>query len=935
MTRKTDRFNRFSVLFISALAYYIAGLVGLELAIPPGFASAVWPASGVALALMIMFPSIWVIVGTFVASFLLNIKLISGEWVSFDVSISVIPLCIASGAALQLWVGYWLYNRVIDKKITVDVGDTIIRFSLLVVPFSSLISASVGTLTLLRFEVIQQEEYLFSWMTWWLGDSIGILLFTPMLVVMFDDNSQFQFSRKLQIVVPSVLIFSCTCLLFFWSTESRHDNIAREFEDKANGYTQKIKERLKLSKSKLESYQAFFQASNYISFKEFESYSKTLLADDGVLHGVGWTEVTAHADRAKVERDIRKQGYKDFEFKQPKNKTMVRVEDKNEYYPVLYIYPYKNNKQALGLDLSTLPGRLELLKKIQVTGKGRVTSPITLVQEKENEKAIIVYLPVWKKYPHDEVLRGYVSGVFRVSGILGSVVDRARANDIGVLIKDITDAVNPSYLIERLIPTHSYISDINQIVEFQDRTYQVTFSASKQYQSNNKDWISWIILICGFLIATLLQAFIMMMSGAIAHTNRIVDVKTKQLKEAITKAESANKAKSMFLANMNHELRTPLNAIIGLVNLCLKTQLTDKQAEYLYQSKLATQTLMSLINQSLDYAKIESGKLELERLEFDMAKVLQKMYAVFNTQAEQKGIKFILSVHDDIPRYLVGDSLRLEQVLLNICSNALKFTETGSVSLDVFSQSINQQSQSIIIKIKDSGIGISKAQQALLFQSFQQADNTTTRKYGGTGLGLAISKQLVELMGGRIIINSDIGEGCEFIITIPFNVNDHNVTFNSGSISSEDKMKGIEQTSNTDPQSSLVGIRILLVEDIEINRMIARELLESRGAKVSEAFDGQQALDVLNTAEGFDVVLMDIQMPVMDGFEATKALRAIPEFADLPVLAMTANAMNEDVQRCTEAGMDGHISKPIDETNMVTSILTAISQPRAQQWPRA
>lgn len=931
MTRKTDKINRFVVLFISALAYYIAGLVGLELAIPPGFASAVWPASGVALALMIMQPSIWVIVGTFVASFLLNITLISVEWASFDLSITVIPSLIASGAALQLLAGYFLYNRFIDKKITADVGDTIIRFSLLVVPLSSLISASVGTTTLLSFEVIEKEAYLFSWVTWWLGNSIGILLFTPMLAVMFDKKSQFQFSRKIQIVVPSIFIFSCTCLLFFWSIESRHDNMEREFEAKTNGYTQKIQERLKLSKGKIQSFQAFFQGSNYISFNEFEAYSKTLLAEENALHGVGWTEITAHEDRVKVESEIRKQGYDHFEFRRPENKVMVRVEDKSEYYPVLYIYPYKDNQQALGLDLSTLPGRLELLKKIQITGKGRVTSPITLVQEQKNEKAIIMYIPVWKKYPNDEKIRGYVSGVYRISGILGSVVEDARDNNIGFLMTDITDTEKTSYLIERSIPAHAYVIDKSKIIEFQDRKYQVVFSASIDYQLDNKDWISWIVLISGFLIAALLQAFILMMSGAIAHTNRIVDVRTKQLKDAINKAESANKAKSLFLANMNHELRTPLNAIIGLVNLCLKTTLTDKQADYLYQSKLATQTLMSLINQSLDYAKIESGKLELESLEFDMAKVLQKMHAVFNTQAEQKGIKFILSIHDDIPRYMVGDSLRLEQVLLNICSNALKFTEKGAVSLDVFSTPINQNTQRITIKIKDSGIGISKEQQTLLFQSFQQADNTTTRKYGGTGLGLAISKQLVELMGGSIIINSDIGEGCEFIISIDFNVSDNTDTFNNGSISGDAKTKNIEQTSHVGSQLNLADIRILLVEDIEINRMIATELLENHGAKVSQAFDGQQALDALNAGERFDVVLMDIQMPVMDGFEATKALRATPEFASLPVLAMTANAMNEDVQRCTEAGMNGHISKPIDETNMVTSILAVISQPRALQ----
>ena len=925
MTRESIQTNHFATFIISAFAYYLAGLIGLKLAIPPGFASAVWPASGVALALAMLLPSKTVALGTFLASFSLNFQLVASNNDSLNASHLVVPFFIALGAALQLVVGYLLFRYFLGRKMVSDVAHTIIRFSLIVVPVSCLISASVGTLTLIQNQVIAQSALVFTWFTWWVGDAIGLLLFTPMLIVLFASKKYFKFTRRVQIVMPTALIFTCASLLFFWSVDNSKKDMDRELDDKGKRYTQDIEQRLILSKSKLQSYQAFFQGSNYISFEEFEAYSKALFSNGNTLHGVGWTEVVSYSRRNEVVNLIKSQGYQDFEFKAPATNGMEKVGRKELYYPILYIYPYEKNKRALGLDLSELPGRLEILKKIEATGKGRVTAPITLVQEKENEKAFIIYLPVFEKYPNDEILRGYVSGVYRASGVLGDVLNDAEKNNMGIAISDITNKNNPIKLIERSVGTHTYTQSKQYEIKFQGSRYQVTILPGLAYKSNENGWVSWTILICGFLIAALLQAFILMMSGAIEHTNQVVKMKTNQLTLAMEKAESASKSKSMFLANMNHELRTPLNAIVGLVNLCLKTPLTEKQAEYLYQAKLATHTLMSLINQSLDFAKIESGKLELEELEFDLTELVKKIYAIFNMQAQQKNIEFKLHVDGELNRYFLGDALRIEQVLLNICSNAIKFTDEGSVALNIESNALTDDKDEILVKIKDSGIGISKEQQTILFQSFQQADNTTTRKYGGTGLGLAISKQLVELMGGSIVINSDIGMGCEFVIALPLIKRNQNQTFNDQTIASYHQPSEQQPDNAQVSQVNLDNVSVLLVEDIEINRMIATELLENHGAKVTEAFDGQQAIDALQIGAHFDVVLMDIQMPVMDGLEATRAIRLMPEFEYLPILAMTANAMNEDIANCKEAGMNGHIPKPIDESNMLSSILAVLS----------
>ena len=940
MTLSLLHTNRFATMVVAVLAYYLAGLIGLQLAIPPGFASAVWPASGVALALAVIFHATSVIVGTFLASFLLNLQLVMKASGDVNVSLAVVPFFIALGAALQAGVGARLFRYFSKQKLTSDMAHTITRFASIVVPVGCLVSASVGVATLRINDVISSDEMLFSWFIWWLGDGIGVLLFTPMLMVILADKRYFKFSRRFQVVVPTVFIFSCSSALFFWSVNNTQEALQSEFDRKAKRYSQNIAERLELSKSKVQSYQAFFQGSNYISYNEFEQFSKALLGKVNTLHGVGWTEITPHRERKNTVNALREQGYPDFEFTAPSQDGMVKLRIKDVYYPVLYVYPYEQNRRALGLDLSELPGRLDILNSIEQTGKGRVTPPITLVQENENERSFIIYLPVWKKYTNNEELRGFISGVYRASGILGSVLNDAQKHNIGILISDISSKSGAEVLIERAVSAHSFIEANQFTIDFHGSQYQIVISPSAEYVSNVNDWVSWVILICGFFISALVQAFILMMSGAIEHTNEMVKRKTKQLTLAIEKAQSASQAKSMFLANMNHELRTPLNAIIGLVTLCLKTDLSNKQASYLQDAKLATHTLMSLINQSLDYAKIESGKLELEKIEFDLSDVIKKIYAVFQMQAKQKGIDFKLIIDTHINRMFMGDPLRIEQVLLNLCSNALKFTDVGSVSINVTAKTISHQHEEVIIRIKDSGIGISKEQQATLFQSFQQADNTTTRKYGGTGLGLAISKQLVELMGGHIVINSEIGKGCEFVITLRLQKTQQSTTFTSQTIEQgyladesadeTDNRIEIASASESKQKMSLHGVRVLLVEDIEINRMIATELLESYGAKVTQACDGQQAVDTLKSDNDFDVVLMDIQMPVMDGLQATKVIRAVPQLAKIPILAMTANAMNEDIDNCHAAGMNGHIAKPIDESHMVSSILASLPGPQAQ-----
>jgi len=486
------------------------------------------------------------------------------------------------------------------------------------------------------------------------------------------------------------------------------------------------------------------------------------------------------------------------------------------------------------------------------------------------------------------------------------------AVSLSMLGTDESDKKARDLIYQVVLPGQTKLMDtFAKLIDFEQNQIS-TFSklnkeSAKKLRDKNNFLVSFTLAILAFLSFMVIRR-IRKIQTQLQNSRDDLELKvverTHEALEAKELAEHANQAKSEFLANMSHEIRTPMNAIINLNYLALEQEMNDVARDYVSKSHESAENLLGILNDILDFSKIEAGQLQIEKIPFNLKELINGMLATLRIMAEKKSLEL---KYDEmsIPTVSVfGDPLRIRQILSNLVSNAIKFTAEGYVELSVKQILEDEETVKVVFSVTDTGIGIPDEKINLLFSAFQQADNSITRQFGGTGLGLTISKQLVTDMHGEMNVESRYGHGSTFSFTLPFQIN-HSVEPVVQSCKPGDKSCRVEHTT------SLAGKVVLLVEDNLTNQIVAKALLNKVSIEPLIANNGLEAIKMVEQHK-IDLVLMDIQMPELDGYQATSRIREIPAFDDLTIVAMTANAMQQDIDKCYEVGMNDYISKPLD-----------------------
>ncbi|WP_127716306.1 CHASE domain-containing protein [Halobacteriovorax sp. HLS] len=913
-----------------ALAYYLSGRVGLLLAIPPGFASAIWPAAGVAVASALIF-GYHACIGVLLGSFLVNLSN-SSDYSSFEgfVIASRLPLSIAFGASLQAILGKILIRKSRLQQSRLEDARDILLFLMIVGPISCLISSVIGSGSLYLFGVINLDTLLFSWFTWWVGDTIGAIIITPIIFSFFKTDPLWS-SRKVSFSIPVSLMFILIIVFFVFARKWEQEKQLNTFNSRVDTIRTKFKIKKASYEAALKSLASFYKSSSKVSRKDFRNFVESSLASSSGIKALSWNPIVYERDRKNFEKTT---GIRIKE--RNKEGQLVSAGKRESYIPVLYIEPYDSNMRVEGFDVSSNKLRLMALQQARDSGALIATSPINLVQESKAEKGILVFQPVYSYSKKIETLedrrnhiKGFMVGVFNIHSLFRETLKNLDTEGLEIFVledgnKELlyqypegkSDAFDPKDLE---LKVNGLLKKSIEI-DFDSKKWVMVINQLPFYYIKKQTWYAWFVLSAGLFVCSVLGAFLLVITGRESKIKLLV----KELeisKELLAKSNNeleekvvartqglieANKAKSKFLANMSHEIRTPMNGILGMGEI-LKSRLKDTEnLESIETIINCGNHLLTIINDILDYTKYSTKKFELEKIDFNLKKEIEDILLLFKSSNTNTGNSFILHWNHDGGEFVCGDPTKVKQIINNLVNNANKFTRGGVIEVFVRFETTSDGRVNTIIEVSDNGIGMGENIEKDIFKSFNQGDPSTTRKFGGTGLGLSICKSLVESMEGSISFSTAKDHGTIFKI---------NIVLDRASSTADTNTK-----KDQDRNFNISGVKVLVAEDNKINQILTLKLLKKLGIDADLAENGKIAVELCRS-HSYDLIFMDYHMPEMDGIEATKDIRTFNNQESVPIIvALTASVMSEEVIKYYEAGMNDCLSKPVHLNDFIITL---------------
>lgn len=968
----------------TALGYFLLGVLCHDITAGPGYASPIWPAAGWALVAVVYFGP-RALAAVWLGALVLNLYLAGAKYLLY-------PFLVASGVTLQAGVGAWLSNRIRQRDRFLNDPWRVLTYLVTAGPLACLISASLAVPIMTAAGPLAGQDFANNWFHWWIGDSLGVLALAPLGEVALLFLPQ---GKRRQLVFyswPSLLTLALAALLFWQSQRSDLSYVRERFLHEAQFGQQILEQDLAQAAGDLRRLQ--LQVTRHPEWLDGGSPldEESLFAvtvGSGRLHGVRLIRLVRHPQRAQIEALLSARYGRTIEIMDGMPGGTTRRADKRDRYWVLIAQSPVRNPPMEGLDIASLPGRRPALERA-ATADLMTSTPLQrswLFPEKRD--GLSVYLPVYQGNPRTENQRredlvGIIGGSFYVSELTQRRLRTLLPAGIGYQITVRDAAAFPE--TEEDGQAREMTTSFN--LTFADQDWRLQFWATPAFVADARSSHPWLVGLIGTLLSCLTATLTLLAVDRQAVVDRMVMERTADLAMQAQEASQSSLAKSRFLAVMSHEIRTPMNGVLGLGHLLLNTPLNSQQKDYVETLLTSGNSLLRILNDVLDFSKIDSDRLEVEERPVDLIELIDGVLDLFAKPAQDRGLTLeLVLIGERLPAYTVlTDPTRLRQILLNLVGNAVKFSENCRVQVE-----LELREQDWLVRVRDQGIGIPPEILERLFEPFSQADSSIARRFGGTGLGLTISRGLIERMGGRLWAESQPQQGSVFTLLLPRRdcqcpgqhwlplgsqvylrveltssgeaalahwvserlgasqpipdarlivlcelknapadqevlvIADQGEVVPPHLVESvivrplrATRLAAMLRTLTGVPESAVpepgrARLNILLAEDNRVNQKVAQRLLSEMGHEVTVVGDGVQAVATAQE-RSFDLILMDIHMPEMDGLQAIQILRA--QGYKLPIVALTALASLEDEQMCLRAGASAFLSKPFDPARL-------------------